>query len=131
MVARTRHISISIERAPGEVYDFAVEPVNLPRWASGLSSGISEADGRWVADSPMGEVEVQFSPRNDLGVLDHTVTLPTSEVFSNPMRVFANESGSEVVFTLLRMPGVSDDDFDRDAATIAADLQALKDLLEE
>ena len=112
------------------MYAFASEPANLPRWASGLSSGIEEVDGEWVTESPMGRVKVAFAGRNDLGVLDHDVTLPSGETVHNPMRVLANEEGSEVVFTLYRRPGMSDAEYEADAATVVADLQQLKELLE-
>jgi hypothetical protein len=112
------------------VYAFASEPANLPRWASGLSSGIEEIDGEWVAESPMGRVRVALTARNDLGVLDHDVTLPSGETVHNPMRVLANGDGSEVVFTLYRRPGVSDAEYEADAAAVAADLERLKALLE-
>jgi uncharacterized membrane protein len=125
-----RHISVSIRRPPADVYAFASEPANLPRWASGLSSGIEEIDGEWVAESPMGRVRVALTARNDLGVLDHDVTLPSGETVHNPMRVLANGDGSEVVFTLYRRPGVSDAEYEADAAAVAADLERLKALLE-
>jgi hypothetical protein len=112
------------------VYAFASEPANLPRWASGLSSGIEEVDGEWVAESPMGRVKVALAARNDLGVLDHDVTLPSGETVHNPMRVLANGDGSEVVFTLYRRPGVSGGEYEADAATVVADLRRLKELLE-
>ena len=78
----------------------------------------------------MGRVGFAFVPRNDLGVLDHDVTLPTGEVVHNPMRVIADGSGCEVVFTLRRRPGMSDDEFGEDAAAVAADLTRLKQVLE-
>ena len=78
----------------------------------------------------MGRVGFAFVPRNDLGVLDHDVTLPTGEVVHNPMRVIADGSGCEVVFTLRRRPGMSDDEFGEDAAAVAADLARLKQVLE-
>ena len=46
------------------------------------------------------------------------------------MRVFHDGDGREVVFTLRPRDGVSDDDFERDAAAVAADLRTLKRLLE-
>ena len=36
----------------------------------------------------------------------------------------------EVVFTLRKRPGMTDDDFERDAAAVAQDLTTLKSLLE-
>ncbi|HEV2373485.1 MAG TPA: hypothetical protein VGS19_15090 [Streptosporangiaceae bacterium] len=35
-------------------------------------------------------------------------------------------SGSEVVFSLRRSPGMTDEEFDRDAGLVAADLARLK-----
>jgi hypothetical protein len=46
------------------------------------------------------------------------------------MRVIADGEGCEVVFTLRRQPGMSDEDFERDAAAVLADLGTLKRLLE-
>ena len=125
-----RHVSISIDRPPGEVYAFAANPENLPRWAKGLSGAIERVGGEWIADSPMGKVKVRFVGRNELGVLDHDVTVESGETIHNPMRVVANGEGSEVVFTLFLRPGASAEDFDADARTVAEDLAALKAFLE-
>jgi len=78
----------------------------------------------------MGRVRVEFVETNRFGVLDHTVTLPTSETFYNPMRVVPNGDGSEIVFTLIRPTGVDDADFEADVAAVTRDLAALKALLE-
>jgi hypothetical protein len=125
-----RHIRITIARSPAEVYAFAVEPSNLPTWASGLAAGIHQVDGAWIASSPIGDVRVAFVPRNELGVLDHDVTLPTGVTVHNPMRVLPNATGSEVVFTLFQLPGVSDAKFGDDERLVAHDLQTLKTVLE-
>lgn len=124
------HISQPIERDPAEVAAFAGHPENLPHWAAGLSAGIRREGDRWVTDSPMGLVEVAFVGPVELGVLDHDVTMPDGSVVHNPLRVLRNDQGSEVVFTLYRLPGVSDDDFARDAELVAADLVRLRDVME-
>ncbi|MFF3604175.1 SRPBCC family protein [Streptomyces sp. NPDC002463] len=127
----SRHVSISIDRSVADVYAYASDPVNLPAWAHGLGKSIEKVGDEWVADSsPLGRVTVRFVPRNDLGVLDHDVTLPSGQTFYNPVRVIADETGSEVVFTLRRRPEMSDAEFERDADTVAADLTRLKGLLE-
>jgi len=71
------------------------------------------------------------SQPNDFGVLDHDVVLPTGAVVHNAMRVVANESGSTVIFTLLRLPGVSENKFAEDAQWVEKDLTTLKGLLEQ
>jgi len=130
MTYPARHISLAIERDPGEVAAFAGDPANLPLWAAGLSAGIRLEGGRWITDSPMGVVEVAFCGPVDLGILDHDVTLPDGAVVHNPMRVLRNAEGSEVVFTLYRLPGVAEEEFERDAALVEADLKRLRALLE-
>ena len=49
----------------------------------------------------------------------------------NPMRVFPNNDGSELVFTLYHRPDVSDQEFAEDAKSVEKDLAKLKALLEK
>jgi len=131
MASRSRHISIGIDRPASIVYDFAADPRNLPRWAAGLAGSRVERDGeRWFTDSPMGRVTFTFAAHNDFGVLDHDVTLPSGETVYNPMRVISDGDGCEVVFTLRQRPGMTDDDFQRDADSVAHDLATLRSLVE-
>jgi hypothetical protein len=113
------------------VYDYAADPTNLPQWAAGLArTTVEQANGQWVADSPMGRATVEFVERNNLGVLDHVVTLPSGESVYNALRVIADGDASEVVFTLRRQPGMTDGQFNQDADAVQADLDALKHILE-
>jgi hypothetical protein len=47
------------------------------------------------------------------------------------MRVFPNNDGSELIFTLYRRPDMSDQEFAEDAKSIEKDLAKLKNLLEK
>lgn len=92
---------------------------------------LTPVDGKWVANSPMGEIAIEFTPENSLGVLDHTVTLPSGASVLNPMRVIPiHENYSEVVFSLRRQPEMSDAAYEADANAVAADLATLKRILE-
>ena len=128
----SRHISVWINRPALEVYRFASNPASLPQWASGLAEGeVTKVGETWVAQSPMGEVTIEFSPTNELGVLDHVVTLPSGEPVFNPLRVVpAGPKWCEVVFTLRRRPGMSAVEFISDGAAVETDLATLKRLLE-
>ena len=130
MTSESKHLSERINRPAAAVYDYASDPANLPEWAPGLGSSVEHVDGRWLVDSPMGRASVAFVPRNEYGVLDHDVTMPSGEIVYNPMRVTKDGNGSEMVFTLRRLPGMSDEDFERDAKAVAADLARLKRVLE-
>ena len=125
-----RHVSVSIDRPPNEVYAFASKRENLPRWATGLAGTIANVNGEWIADAPSGKVKVRFAERNELGVLDHDVVLESGDRIHISLRVVPNGSGSEVVFTLVRQPGISDEKFDEDARWVKKDLDVLKQLLE-
>ena len=64
-------------------------------------------------------------------MLDHYLTPKSGEVIYVLMRVTADWSGSEVVFTLCRRPSVTDQEFKADGAAVTADLARLKRVLEE
>ena len=130
MASDSRHLGVRIERPVSEAYEFVSDPANLPTWAQGLGSSVAFVDGQWIAESPMGRVALAFVPRNNYGVLDHDVTLPSGETVYNPMRVIADGTGCEVIFTVRPQAGMTDEEFERDAAAVATDLAALKRVLE-
>jgi hypothetical protein len=126
-----QHISVYIARRPAEVYEFASDPGNLPRWAAGLARLEVTRDGdEWVVDAAFGRARVKFVERNSFGVMDHDVTLESGVTVHNPMRVVPNGEGSEFLFTLIRRPGMSDTQLAEDKAAVEKDLKTLKNLLE-
>lgn len=130
MAEYSRHVSTRIDRPAAAVYGYASNPANLPAWAAGLGRSVEQVGDDWVSESPMGRVVVAFAPANAYGVLDHDVTLESGETVYNPVRVIVDGAGCEVVFTLRRRPGMTDDDFENDALAVTADLARLKRLLE-
>ena len=129
-MTESRHLSTFIARPVPEVSAFVSDPANLPRWAPGLGGAVVQSDGHWFVETPAGRARVTFAPPNDYGVLDHEVLTPTGETVYVPLRAIADGDGSEVVFTVRRAPGMTDDDFDRDLAAVTADLALLKEVLE-
>jgi hypothetical protein len=106
---------MTIERPAGEVYAFVSDPKNLAAWASGLSAA----------------VKVRFVERNPFGVLDHYVKTNSATEVYVPMRVFPNGDGAEVLLTVFRRPGTSEEKFAEDTHWVRRDLEALKVLLEK
>lgn len=125
-----RHVSVSIHRPPADVYAFAAEVVNLPKWATGLGKAYRQEGEELVAEGSIGSVRVRFAKRNDLGVLDHDVVLESGLVVHNALRVVPNGKGSEVTFVVQHLPGRSDQEFAADCAAVQRDLGTLKELLE-
>jgi hypothetical protein len=126
----SRNLSISINRNANDVYDFVSVPENFTLWASGLGNSLKKVNGEWIAETQQGPVRIRFSERNEFGILDHWVSPEPGQVIYIPMRVIANGSVSELVFTLFRLPGMSDQEFAADAEWVMRDLAALKVLLE-
>jgi hypothetical protein len=126
----TRNLSISIDRAAERAYDFLCAPDNFPRWASGLAGSLRQANGEWLAQTPDGPVRIRFSERNAFGVLDHWVVPQSGGEIYIPLRVVSNGGGCELIFTLFRLPGMSDEKFAADAEWVMRDLAAAKRVLE-
>lgn len=125
------HLSQVIDRSARDVYEYARDPRRLPEWAAGLGGSIAFEGGQWIVESPMGRVSVEFVADNEYGVLDHVVVLPNAERIYNPVRVTAWGDRAEVVFSLRRQPGTSDEEFERDADAVRSDLLSLKAVLED
>ena len=130
MPSESKQIMVWIDRRAADVYEYASDPANIPQWAPGLGSSVENVDGQWFVETPSGRAGFAFAERNNDGVLDHELTLPSGEVFCNPMRVVPQGDGCEVVFSLRRLPDVSDEDFARDAGLVQADLTRLKQVVE-
>jgi hypothetical protein len=129
-IFEARNLSVSINRRPREVYDFASVPENFPKWATGLGKSLRKMNDEWIAETPQGPMKVRFTERNDFGVLDHYVIPKPDKELYIPMRVIANGTGSELIFTLFRPPDMPDEKYAEDAEWVMRDLNALKKLLE-
>lgn len=128
--ASSSSLHITIHRSPDQVYAFVSNPANLPQWATAFCKSIRPSGNGWIIDTPDGEVGLRFEEPNTLGVLDHYVRLaPDIEIYV-PMRVLKNGTDSEVIFTLFRLPGMSDADYERDRGMVQKDLEMLKTVME-
>lgn len=126
---RSRTVSVSIAVPPGQVIDYVSDPKNLPDWS--FFSSVLETPSGWVATTPQGSsVGIRFEVSEEFGVVDHFVTPPDRDEIHVPMRVVPNRGGSEVLFTLFRMPNMSEADFAKDREVVVEDLARLREVLE-
>jgi len=130
-MTESRTVSISIKRRPGDVYEYLADPANFPKWSVFIKE-IRKEGNEWIATTPESKVRIRFTPRNKFRVLDHTVKVsPHLQVYV-PMRVLASPGNdSEVIFTVFRMPGMSDEKYENDIGMVLTDLAALKRVLED
>jgi len=113
------------------VYEFLADPENWNQWAHGLGKSIRRSQNRWIADNQEGTIEVRFTPKNTFGVVDHYVRRKSGQEIYVPMRVIANGTGSELLFTLFREAGKTDETYAADMEFVKQDLNALKAILEK
>src|SRR5512138_453281 len=126
MIYPSTTISMQIAREPAAVYAFVSALENFPRWATTFCKSIRKEQDNWVMETSLGPMSIRLAPPNSLGVLDHYLTPPSGETLYVPLRVVANGSGSELLFTLFRLPGVSDESYAADAALVRQDLATLQ-----
>jgi len=126
----TKYISVSINKPAHEVYRYASNPENWSVWTAFIQSVVKEKN-IWYAVSDLGKIKVEFVTDNKFGIIDHWVTLKNGTTVYNPMRVMGNGQGSEFVFTLFRMPYMTEEAFEQDAIAVTNDLKTLKEILEK
>jgi hypothetical protein len=132
MTYASQTLTVQIEQPFETAYDYVSDPANWTEWAAGLGSGFEKSvEGTWTVAAPEGTVTVEFTGPNEFGVADHWVTTSDGHVVYLPFRLVANDSGTEALFTLYQQPGMTDDEFVRDAGLVRKDLDKLKDVLEK
>jgi hypothetical protein len=127
---QSRTVAVFIGAAPSAIAEFVSNPLNLLLWAAAFCTSVSRNGSDWLVETPQGQVKIRFAPPNSHGILDHYVTLPSGQEVYAPMRVIANGNGSELLFTVLRLPDMTNRQLEEDAAMVKRDLLALKTLME-
>lgn len=121
------------------VASFLADPLNFPKWATGLSTRlVSERDGddvsttacKWMAETPLGRATIRFIPENGFGMADHWVSFADRVEIYVPLRSVPNRNGAEVSLTLFRFPEMDDALFEADSDWVERDLATLKRVLE-
>ena len=130
MTYPVKNISISINKPADEVFQFASNPENFPDWVAFIKSMTKKEENIWTAETDLGNIKIEFVPKNNFGIIDHLVTLPDGSIVNNPMRVITNGKGSELIFTLFWMPDRTEEEFNQDAKLVEGDLKKIKTILE-
>lgn len=129
-----RTLSISIDAAPDATYEFVADAFNMARWAPGFCQTIAadpQVEHGWRITTADGQqAQARFVAPNAFGVVDHWVSMPELGEVYVPLRVVANEAGSEVLLTIFRQPSMTDGQYDADLQAVQADLERLKAMLE-
>lgn len=130
MIQESITLSTAINQKPAKVYKFVANLANLPKWAPAFCKGIKKVKGDWIVQTMQGPIKVRIVKKNAYGVLDHRVIPSPGVEIDVPMRVVANDGGSEVLFTLFRRPDMTDAQYKEDQGLVRQDLKTLKKVME-
>jgi len=129
-IYRAEVVHVSILVPPQRALDFLADVSNWTTWAPWVRS-VNKSSGRdWTVETDVGTMHLRFVEVNSLGVLDHTVTLPSGVRIDNVMRVSANGSGSELSMVVLQTPPATGEQFERDVQAVRNDFARIKKVLE-
>jgi hypothetical protein len=128
---KSKTIGLSIERPVGEVYEFLLEPRNFPSWAFPDANMTHLGGTDWQLETSVGPRIIRFAERNPFGILDHA-TMRAAGERPHPiaMRVVANATGTELIYTSFKRDDFSDAEWDSMLEWVMTDLMSLKTLLE-
>jgi hypothetical protein len=131
-LARSVTKSISIDRAPQDVFDFLADPANWPQWAIVNTQSIAKSDdtGWWDMVTRHGRVRLHMRSNAEYGILDHDYQ-DKEAMWAVAARVIANRRGSEFLITLLQPDAFSNDFFDLQVRLVDLELAELKRVLEQ
>jgi hypothetical protein len=127
----THTLTVTIDAPLAQVAADLADPATHPEWATEFYSGpVRPAEGgEFTAPVPMmgGEVRHRIDADISRGILDLYFAPPGAPYGPPiPVRLVPNGDGTDVLWTLARFPGVSDQAWQQGLAAMARELQALK-----
>jgi hypothetical protein len=127
----THTLTVTIDAPLAQVAADLADPTTHPEWAAEFYEGpVRPADGdEFTAPVPMmgGQVRHKINADIQKGILD-LYFAPQGAAYGPPIpvRLVPNGDGVDVLWTLARFPGVSDQAWEQGLASMARELQALK-----
>jgi hypothetical protein len=128
---QTHTVTVTIDAPLTQVAADLADPATHPQWATEFYAGpVRPAEGGdFTAPVPImgGEVRHRIDADIERGILD-LYFAPPGRPYGPPIpvRLVPNGDGVDVLWTLARFPGVSDQAWQQGLASMARELQALK-----
>jgi hypothetical protein len=128
---RSKTVNIFISSPVEKVYRYVSDIAHLPEWGKTFCRSARKMGTGWVIETPQGPVKIRMAEKNNLGVLDHTITTASGRDVLVPVRVVPNGTGCEVIFTVFQQTDILDKNYAKDINLVKKDLRALKKVMEE
>jgi hypothetical protein len=122
--------TVFIGAAPDKVFEYVRVPENQPSWAINFALSTRPlSDGRYVMRTPFGEMTYRVEVDRRCRTVDFVFESPDGENVL-PTRVVPHGPGAVFTFTIHRVSGVSDADWEGGQRGLDEEVAELKRLLE-
>ena len=125
MTSTSRTITFTVNRKTAEVFDAIL---NMPPKL--MPDAIKHDDGWWSFTSPWGTAKLKFYENRQHGILDHQF-VDNDVQWDVPMRIVSNGDDSEVITTIIKPNGISDQTFDERMIEIEKIMLSMKQIIEQ
>lgn len=130
-IFETKTLTVAIDAPFEKVMTDLADPLTHPEWAKEFFAGPAEKtdNGYILAPVPMMGGTIKFKIESDitLGILDLYLAPQDSDFGTSlQVRVIRNGDGVNVLWTLLRFPGMSDTNWENGLVSMSKELLELK-----
>lgn len=125
MDTKSRTITFTVNRKTAEAFDAIL---NMP--PKMMPDATKRDDGWWSFTTPWGPAKLKFNEDRRLGILDHQF-VDNDAKWDVPMRVVSKGDDSEVITTIIKPDGISDQIFDERMQEIEKIMLSMKQVIEE
>jgi hypothetical protein len=124
---RYRTVTTTLATPADEVFAYLADVEKLPEWATEFARELKLVDGRHKVVNGLGEFFFEIRSDAESGVID-MLAGPTEEaLLCFPTRVVATPTGgSAYTFTMFQAPGQSDEQFERQHASLLREFENLE-----
>jgi len=125
MNSKSRTITFTVNRKTAEAFDAIL---NIPPKL--MPDATKHDDGWWSFTSPWGPAKLKFHENRQLGILDHQF-VDNDTQWDIPMRVVSKGNDSEVITTIIKPDGMSDQTFNERMIEIEKIFLSMKQIIEK
>ena len=124
---RSETVTVVLDAPRDEVYDFMSDVKNMPAWATEFARELRWEAGRPKVVNGLGEFWVRIDADPETGVIDMLSGAEPEDMALFPTRVVPlSESRSAFTFTMFQAPGMSDELFVSQHASLVRELEGLR-----
>jgi len=123
--SKSRTITFTVNRKTAEAFDAIL---NIPPKL--MPDATKHDDGWWSFTSPWGPAKLKFHENRQLGILDHQF-VDNDAQWDVPMRVVSKGNDSEVITTIIKPDGMSDQTFNERMIEIEKIFLSMKQIIEK